>query len=69
MVLLEFAVMLKAVEAVVAIEQAFQRGPTVAFERIVESIDSRPQRMAISGDVSGWIMRSRIGLPYLVSPI
>ena len=43
--------------------------PAVALERMVESIDSSAQRIAVSGGVSSWMMRSRIGLPYLVSPI
>src|SRR5690606_21935339 len=43
--------------------------PTERLERMVESSDSRAQRAASSSAVPGRTMRSRIGLPYLDSPI
>ena len=44
-------------------------GPTVRLLRMVESMETKPQRTAVSKLISGPIIRSRIGLPYLLSPI
>ena len=43
--------------------------PTDRFERSVESIETSTAFTASSIEVSGRITRSRIGLPYLCSPI
>lgn len=44
-------------------------GPTAALLRMVGSMETRAQRMAVLRRVPGRMIRSRIGLPYSFSPI
>jgi acetyl-CoA acyltransferase len=44
-------------------------GPTVRLDFMVESMETSAQSPAVSKPVSGLRIRSRIGLPYLLSPI
>ena len=44
-------------------------GPTVKLLRMVESMETNPHKAAVSRLISLEMMRSRIGLPYLLSPI
>ena len=57
-------------ERVFAINQRSTGGPTVMLLRIVESIEISAYLVADSSVVESYLMpRSRIGRPYLVSPI
>ena len=68
-IVLSEAIVKPSAEGPGGLDEVLDRGPTAALLRMVESMETKAHISAASNGMVRSMMRSRIGRPYLTSPI